>query len=69
VALVRHLMPIVLDVLGYVRDGDEGKAEPPSAASNGSTPITGSVASTQPVTPAETPADPVTTLSDALPTL
>jgi len=63
VALVRHLMPIVLDVLGYVRDGDEGKAEPPSAASNGSTPTSGSEASTPRATPAVVPVDLVTTLN------
>jgi hypothetical protein len=72
-ALGKHLLPLAWDILGLVmvkdgEDGDEGKAEPPSAASNGSTPTSGSAASTGPAT-TEVPADPATSLSGALPTL
>jgi len=70
VALTRHLMPHVLDILGFVRgddSDDEGKGVPPSAASNGSTPTSGSEASTEPTLLEAALADPATSLSDALP--
>jgi len=66
-ALGAHLAPLALETLGLTlsrgKDDDEGKAEPPSAASNGSTPISGSEASTPRATPAVVPVDLVTTLS------
>lgn len=71
-ALGKHLIPLAWDILGLVvvnRDGDQGKAEPPSAASNGSTPTSGSGPSMEPATPPAIPADPATPLSDALPSL
>jgi hypothetical protein len=73
-ALGGHLIPLAWDLLGLVvvkdgEDDDEGKGVPPSVASNGSTPTSGSGPSTPVATPAETPALPETTLSDALPSL
>jgi hypothetical protein len=71
-ALGHHLLPLAWGILGFVRkdeDDDEGKGVPPSAASNGSTPTSGSDPSTGPTTAPEIPAAPETSLSAGSPTL
>lgn len=58
-----HLIPLALDMLGLTRVAAEGDEQGKGGAPNGSTPTTGSAASTAPTTPPETSEAPVTTLS------
>ena len=68
-AIGKHLVPLAFEILGFTSGtaDDEGKGVPPSAASNGSTPTSGSAASTGPAT-TEVPEDPATSLSAGSPT-
>jgi len=69
-ALGAHLVPLAFEVLGLApvtADGGDEDERGKGGARSGSTPISGSAPSTEPVTPVETLVDLETTLSDASP--